>query len=476
MTNRLLKIWGLTALFFAGFTSLPGQEIYETVPLDINTGGKELAPAFYGEGIVFASDRRNEVFVKYTDLNDEPLTDLYISTRKENGKFTSPRLFSKNLSSRLFEGPATFSHDGKTVYYTRNIEGSYDRKEQPVMTFGIFISELVNGEWTRPVAFQFNSNNSNTGYPCLSEDGLTMMFCSDDSSGYGGFDIYRTRFENGRWTEPENLGEVVNTTGNEVFPFIHESGRVYFSSRGHNDRGDLDIYYTREASDGWIQPVPLQEPFNTGSDDYGIILNQSMDTAFFVTDRLSTPDIFMASLTIPVFSDCSEQEENNYCYIFYESNNSEMDTTSFAYEWDFGDGTKARDLKVEHCYKDPGVYDIELNVIDKLTGEQFFSQASYTLEVKKIEQPYILTADSVTVGAELIFDAGETYYDDMETDNYYWNFGDGSMETGEIAGHIYEAPGTYTVTLGISGRDDNDVVIKECVSRKVTVIGAGDRK
>jgi len=469
-----LKIPGIIALFTLAGLSASGQDLYEIRPLEINTDGKELAPAFYQGGLVFCSDRRREMFVKYTDLSDEPVTDLYIAGQKGNGKFNHPRLFSKKLASKLFEGPAVFSNDGKTVYFTRNIEGSYNRKEQPLMTFGIFISELVNGEWSNPVDFPYNSNRHNTGYPSISKDGLTMLFCSDDSTGLGGFDIYLSKFENGRWTTPQNLGSVINTDKNEVFPFIHESGRVYFSSRGHNSSGDLDIYYSRETNEGWLKPVALGAPFNTERDDYGIIMNEAMDTAFFVTDRLSSPDIFMASLTAPTFSDCPGQEANNYCYVFYESNNAEMDTTAFAYEWKFGDGSRARALKAEHCYKEPGIYDIELNVIDKLTGEEYFSQASYVLEVEKIEQPYITVADTAVAGEKILLDGTESYFRDFDINNYYWNFGDGSLGVSEEAEHIFEAPGTYNVILGVTGSDINGVMLKECVSRKITIIRASD--
>ena len=475
MMKGALNILVFLTLILTALHDVSGQNLYEVSPLDINTDGKELAPSLFNGSLVFSSDRRNEVFVKYTDLNGEPLTDLYISSRKDNGKFTNPKLFSKNLTSKFFEGPAAFSSDGRTVYFTKNIEGSYDRKEQPVMTFGIFVSELKDGEWTKPVAFPYNGNNCNTGYPCVSDDGQTMLFCSDDSAGFGGFDIYLSRLEDGRWTTPQNLGNAVNTDKNEVFPFLHKSGRLYFASRGHNGRGDMDLYYTRETSEGWLKPVPMQEPFNSESDDYGLIMNNKMDTAFFVTDRLSSPDIFMALLSVPVFNDCQEQEENNYCYVFYESNNSEMDTTAFAYEWDFGDSSKARAIQAEHCYQAPGVYDVELNVIDKLTGEQFFSQASYTLEVEKIEQPYILVSASAPEGEKLLFDASESYYRDIKIDNYYWNFGDGSMAVAEKAEHIYEAPGVYTVILGVTGMDGNGVLLNECVSHKVTVIKADDK-
>jgi hypothetical protein len=466
-------VW-LVGFIFLSAGMLYPQNYYGVHRLPFNTQSKELAPAFYGTGIVYCSDKKNDVIMSYTDLENNPLTNLYLAEQKKPGKFDNPRLFSRELTTLLFEGPATFSRDGKTIYFTRSISTSLGlrNRQRADTAFGIFSAILVNGQWTTITPFRFNKPEYNTGYPWLSDDGSTLYFSCDKPGGYGGFDIYVSKFENGVWGQPENLGESVNTPRNEVFPFLHQSGRLYFASRGHKPAEDLDIFHTAFVDGAWLRPVPLGEPFNTGDDDYGLILNAAMDTGYFVTNRAGSPDIFMAISTIPTFASCSKQEENDYCFVFYEPNNNEMDTTAFAYEWDLGDGTLIRALEAEHCFANPGTYLVQLNVIDKLTGEAFFSQASHTFVVEQIRQPYIAVPDTVIAGNEFTLSGSETHLPDFAIEGYYWDFGDGQRATGTEIKHSFLFPGTYQLQLGVTNRvtDTGELPMKECVTRRIVVV------
>ena len=227
--RRTTYLYILLAVILNG-VSVSGQQFYQPDPIPVNTSSKELAPAFYGNGIVFCSDRKHEWLVSYTDLSNNPLTNLYWTEQKKPGKFEHPQLFSKDLTTRLFEGPATFSRDGSVMFFTRNIDVSsvLRNRHERDSTFGIFRAEWVDGQWVNMEAFPFNSSGYNTGYPCLSADGKQMFFCSNDPDGFGGYDIYVTRLVNGAWSQPENLGNTVNTPGNEIFPFLHDNGRLYF--------------------------------------------------------------------------------------------------------------------------------------------------------------------------------------------------------------------------------------------------------
>ena len=450
------------------------QNYYGVQRLPFNTQSKELAPAFYGTGIVYCSDKKNNVIMSYTDLENNPLTNLYLVEQRKPGKFDNPRLFSKELTTLLFEGPATFSRDGKTIYFTRTINTSLSirNRQREDTTFGIFSANLVNGQWINITPFRFNRPEYNTGYPWLSDDGSKLYFCCDKPGGTGGFDIYVSTLENGLWGKPENLGESVNTPRNEVFPFLHQSGRLYFASRGHKPGEDLDIFHTAFVDSAWLRPVPLGEPFNTDNDDYGLILNAAMDTGYFVTDRAGTPDIFMAASTIPTFASCNKQEENDYCFVFYEPNNNELDTTAFAYEWDLGDGTLIRALEAEHCFAKPDTYMVQLNVIDKLTKEVYFSQASHTFIVEQIRQPYIVAPDTVVAGHEFTLSGCETHLPDFTIDGYYWDLGDGQRATGIEINHNFLFPGTYQLQLGVANRvaDTGELLLKECVNRRIVVV------
>jgi hypothetical protein len=476
MTSVLRKICLLVVPIILSGTCLLAQSYIEVRRLPFNTSSRELAPAFYKNGLVFCSDRKSNVFLSYTDLNNNFFTNLYEVEQKKPGKFDNPRLFSKELTTFLYEGPSSFSNDYGTIYFTRSIDVSRNQrnKQREDTTFGIFSSQLTDGKWTTPEKFRFNRPDYNTGYPFLSDDGKQLFFCSDSHDGYGGYDIYVSDWENDRWGQPQNLGENVNTSKNEVFPFLHRSGRLYFASRGHNLRGDLDIYYTVNLGGVWQKPVPLEEPYNSARDDYGFVENAAMDTGYFVSDRAGSADIFMAHSTLPTFAECKQQEDNDYCFLFYEPNNNELDTTAFAYEWDLGDGTKIRNLKAEHCFAKPGSYLVQLNVVDKLTKEVFLNQASDSFLVEDIEQPYILAPDTVFTGKELHMDGQKTFLKNFNILGYYWDFGDGYRSTGVQTKHNFHFPGTYELQLGVTGGTGNpkEIVQKKCSTRRIIVIGS----
>lgn len=470
------KITGF--LFFAAIISqlLYAQSYFEVSRLSFNTRSKELAPAFYHNDLVFCSDKRNELLISRTDLNSNVFTNLYQVNQKKPGKFENPKLMATELTTHLFEGSATFSRDFNMVYYTRtiNVAASIRNRNRPDSTFGIFTAKLVNGEWSSLSQFNFNSAAYNTGYPFLSDDGKQLFFCSDAPGGMGKLDIYVANLENDQWGRPENLGPAVNTTENEVFPFLHKDGKLYFASRGHNLSGDLDIYYTVSKDGEWLKPVPLSEPFNTPGDDYGLILNASSDTGYFVSDRDGSDDIFAAYSTMPTFNNCIAQQENEYCYVFYEPNNIELDTTAFAYQWDLGDGTFIRALQAEHCFARPDTYLVQLNIIDKLTNEVMLSQATNRFVVEKIEQPYIQSPDTVIAGEEIVIDGRESFLTNFTIDQYYWNFGDSFRASGIETKHIFAIPGTYQITLGVAGQNGNPAVTNRntCVIRKIVVVNS----
>lgn len=462
------------------FVCIPvfSQNHFAVRRLPFNTTSKELAPAFYQNSLVFCSDRKHDFFMSYTDLNNNPLTNLYQADQKKPGKFDNPRLLSKELTTFLFEGPSTFSKDGKTIYFTRSIDISVSlrNRHREDTTYGIFSADWSGGEWTNLSQFRFNRPDYNTGYPCLSADGSLLFFCSDAPGGFGGLDIYVSKLENGRWGQPKNLGGSVNSAKNEVFPFYHSSGRLYFASRGHNQRGDLDLYYTVAVDGEWQKPFPMTEPFNSASDDYGLIMNAASDTGYFVSDRSGSADIFSAYSILPTFSNCPDQQENDYCFVFYEPNNNEVDTTTFAYEWDLGDGTTVRALEAEHCFAKPDTYLVQLNIVDKLTKEVLLSQASHTFVVEKIEQAYIQAPQTVSTGEEIAFDGKETYLKDFTISNYCWDYGDGFRALGSESKHRFAFPGTYNITLGVTNKknDPDEPVLRSCVTRKIIVVKPGE--
>jgi hypothetical protein len=429
---------------------------------------------FYKNDVVFVSNRKNDVFVTTTDLFNNSLTDLYLAKQRRPGKYGGVQIFSKDINTRYYEGPVTFNKEGTIMYFTRSIDVSknFGNSLRGDSTYGIFTAELVDNNWTNITPFRFNRPNYNLGFPFLTEDGSQLFFCSEDPQGYGGFDIYVSNWENGRWGLPGNLGDNINTDKNELFPFFHSGGRLYFSSRGHDDREDLDIFYSELIGNEWQEPVKLPVPFNSNADDFSLIINATMDTGFFASDRSNSRDIYIFNSTLPVFTNCPGQQENDYCFIFYEQGSLDLDTTTFKYEWDLGDGTKIRGLEANHCYAEPGTYLVKLNVIDTLTGEIYFNQAVYEHPVEKIEQAYINMVDTGYINEPISFDGRQTYFENFEIDNFYWDFGDGTRAADVSTEHLFAKPGTYNIQLGVISQisENNQNPELKCVTKPIVIL------
>ncbi len=457
---------------------LTAQKFFQATRLSICTpADDEFGAVMYNHNLVFISNRKNDWLKTTTDLNDNSLTDIYEARQRRPGKFVNPQDFSRDLNTRFYEGALCFSKDGKKIYFTRTIDVTKKFNDlSGDSTYGIFSADLIDGSWVNIQPFPHNRLNFNVGFPCLAEDDQKLYFCSQDPRGEGGFDIWVSAWSNGRWGIPKNLGKKINTPENEVFPFYHSSGKLYFASRGHSSSSDLDIYYSEMIDGEWQEPVAMPAPFNSRNDDFGLVFNESLDTAFITSTRSGSMDLFMVYSTLPVFTNCPAQEENDYCFIFYDEGVIDLDTTSFRYEWDLGDGTKVRAKEAEHCYAEPGNYTISLNVIDTLTNEISYNEASYDFAVEKIRQPYISTADTAYIDEAIRFSGADTYLPGFDIGGYYWDFGDGLRDQKSSATHTYSKPGIYKVQLGVTNVTVNEKTLpeKKCVERPIVIIRRKD--
>jgi hypothetical protein len=433
----------------------------------------EIAPVYYKNGVVFCSNRKNQVFVSYTtEKRGEFLFDLYEVEQIDRTTWGDAIPLDEKLNSPFHEGPATFNNRETEIYFTRNQEQKKKQRRNQRNNLGIFQARISGGGWDNITPFVYNNEAYNVAHPSLSSDGQELYFVSDMPGGQGGTDIYVCHRQSGRWSEPENLGPVINSEKDEKFPFIHNSGRLYFSSEGHGSIGRLDIFYSEQIEGEWHKPIPMDPPMNSRYDDFGIVVDDFQKSGLFTSDRGRSDDIYSFAMLFPIFEDMKEMEENNYCYEFFERGTSMTDTVSMEYEWDFGDGTKKRGLIVEHCFDTTGTYLVQLNVVDQLTGDVWFNEATYQVPVENIKQLYINAPDTVVVGQEINVDASLSNVD-FEIATFYWDFGDGRRTKGEEATHIYSRPGNYIIQLGaveVENEESDDPPRKEGVFKNIIVL------
>ena len=451
-------------------------EVYDVTA--ISSGSDDIAPVILKDGILFCSNRKTNPFLTKKNLEGIRLYELYFAPFNSEGVPARPVRFATDLGKNANVGPASVTPDGNTIYFTRNYTEGKRLKKDESNKLGIFTATRNGTQWTDVQPFAYNDPQYNFSYPFVSSDGKLLFFCSDMKGGFGKYDIYVCENLDGKWTKPVNLGSNVNTADAEIHPFLHSSGRLYFSSDRPGGHGGLDIWYSTLSFGSWSKPVDLADPINSEADDFAFYSAQGgLDGYFSSNRRKFNDDIFRFATTIIRWSACDTLRKNSYCYEFIEENALKNDTIDvrFRWEWNFGDGAKAAGVTAEHCYAGPGVYDVSLDIVNLITGGIEKRQASYELEITDVEQPVISSPDSIKAGEQLLLNASKTYLPGIDVARYYWNFGDETAATGLEVTKVLELPGRYNVQLIVSSKPGAGGVVREaCVCKDIVVTANGN--
>ena len=462
----------LTMLMFQAGLLAQQPSVYQVTKMPFSSGPySEISPVIVNEGVVFCSDRRTTGIKNRTTYEGRRLYSMFIVQKKDTSGWTRPVEIKSERSFFFNNGPLCFSPDGKTVYFTSEVEtGKAARNKNFINHSGIFIADLSGTVLSSVRAFPYNSNLYEVGHPSISPDGKYLFFASDMPGGQGGSDLYFCEWLNGQWSPPVNLGSDVNSSSAENYPFMHPSGRLYFSSDRPGGKGRFDVYYSMLTMGRWDTPSALPEPVNSSADDFAFVADESLQTGYFSSNRGSSDDIFKFASTIIRKASCDTLVENNYCYEFLEENAVKWDTLPFRYEWKFGDGDKGIGSVVEHCYRGPGQYLVQLDVINLVTREILYNEKTYNLLVVDVEQPYITSQDQGATGQRIRFSADETNLPGWNIDRYYWNFGDETIAIGKEVDKTYLKPGTYNIQLIVSTVPEPGGVVREaCVCKNITI-------
>lgn len=271
----------------------------------INGPGYEFSPAFYQNGIVYVSYHKNGPIDSNTG---KPFFELFYAEMDNQYLPQSGRSFSVTINSQVHEGPVSFSRDNNLMYFTRNNlqSGIAKANSKGKVTLKIYEARRGALDWEGIKALPFNNDEYSCQHPTLSADARRLFFSSDMPGGYGGYDLYFVEKKGEEWSKPINLGPDVNTSGNEVFPFLHESGTLFFSTNGRGGEGGLDIFMIDISSNKWGPLTNLGTPLNSATDDLGFIINSDATRGYFASDRpggSGGDDIYMFEADGPILND-----------------------------------------------------------------------------------------------------------------------------------------------------------------------------
>ncbi len=258
----------------------PVAVLFENLGKYVNSKAPDFLPiTTIDESRITFSTKRDGVVGNLYDYSGYKTSDIYMTKHKRNKYSRSRSVGSPNTYGNEFT--AGRSENGKYLIYNVNSADHYD---------DLFVSELGRRSFMPPKVFdseEVNQKTAETG-ATLTNDGTTMYFCSDREGGFGGFDIYWVkRLPNGKWGTPKNLGNSINTAGDEKFPMLMEKGKLlYFSSNGYPGMGGMDLFQAKKKSDTlWNTPSNLGYPVNTTDDDLNISFAKNKRHAYIAADR-----------------------------------------------------------------------------------------------------------------------------------------------------------------------------------------------
>lgn len=246
----------------------------------VNSRDDEYLPSLTADGQTLVFTRRFPRKAT-TTANTKEEEDLYVSTL-DNGQWSRAERMPEPVNSTDNEGAQCISQDGRIMFYTacnRNDGGG---------RCDLYMCVNKSGRWSKPRNLGSAVNSGAwEGQPTFSIDGRTLYFVSNRKGGHGGMDIWKTTFDGGQWTAPENLGPEINTEFDEMSPFIHfDDHTLYFSSNRPEGMGGMDLFVAKRDDNGrWTQPTNLGYPINTEGDDNNLIVSADGRTAIFASQR-----------------------------------------------------------------------------------------------------------------------------------------------------------------------------------------------
>jgi len=368
--------------------------------LSINSEYSDFGSTMFNNKLYFISSEEPGFLEKPYSWSNEGFLNIYSSYINENGSYLE-RVEFDDLNSKYHEGVITFMTDGNTAYFTREsyFEKEYEKSEDSKTKYSqlyIYRASKQNGKWSSIESLKINDQNYSNKNPMIGPKGEYLYFSSNMPGGYGQYDIYKAKInEDGSIGDPLNLGQKINTEGQEGFPFMSEDKIIYFSSDGHLGLGGLDVFYSKNIDTKWSNVRNVGIPVNSGADDFAFMING--DDGYISSNRpggVGKDDIYAIKKIMPLCDilfttniiDSKTKESISSATTSISDNTGIIDNTKITSEKGLAEfmlecedeiqlmvsktGYESKMLDLKFSDIDPPVLDVYLNPIEEIIVEE----------------------------------------------------------------------------------------------------------
>jgi len=266
---------------------------YKLENVSINTEYSDFGVAYYGDDVIYASSKTEKENSKKYYWNNQPYLNIFKGSLDFNDSdIEYAELFSEDINTEYHESNAVFNKELTKVYFTRNnFKKKLGDDGNGINHLKLYSADLDEDNvkhkkhWRNIQELPFNSDQYSVGHPALSPDGKQLYFTSDMPGSIGATDIFVVDIlGNNEYSSPKNLGDRVNTSGREMFPFAI-SDKLYFASDGHLGFGGLDVFRSNIVNHSFQNPTNVGKPINSPKDDFAFVFNEQYKTGFLSSNR-----------------------------------------------------------------------------------------------------------------------------------------------------------------------------------------------
>ncbi|RIH63533.1 OmpA family protein [Mariniphaga sediminis] len=293
MKRTLFFLMGILPFFLMAqpHVTFPENVTLKVEKTEVNTSSSDFGPSFVENELWFSAFTANEITKLSQGKTKGVFYDLFAVQVNNKGNISGGKnLRLQEFSAGYHAGPVSYCNATNELFVTlSNIENPEIKNvvfQKANIPLKIIILKKSGTTWTDEGELPFNSSTYSVGHPAISITGDTLIFASDiPGKGLGGTDLYMTIRQNGKWGEMVNLGENINTKGDDMFPFLHKGKQLFYASNGKTGgNGGLDIYYSSLTGNGFGAAKNLNE-LNSPEDDFGLVIHPLEETGYFVSQK-----------------------------------------------------------------------------------------------------------------------------------------------------------------------------------------------